>query len=117
MSINDDMVFFTAICSVGERKQVLQFLAADPQDALVKWVLSMRRQPECILSMEVLNEMEKDFTEKIIEPVPCDGVISVWNCPDVIGDTLIDLVLVATASEMKVMRSTHTESTGSRESA
>lgn len=98
MSINDDAVFFTVICSSGEQRQIVQFAAADPHNALTKWVLLMRAQKRCILAYEVLNELEQDFVDGTIEPVACDGVASVWNFSDVINDTLVDLVFVATVA-------------------
>lgn len=97
MSSNGNKIFFTAICSVGERRQIVQFRALTPSEAVEMWLSSMRSQKHCILSPEVLNELEQDFNDQIIEPVARDFVISVWNYSDVIKKSLIDVVLVATS--------------------
>ncbi len=99
MSTNDEAVFFTVICSSAQQRQIVQFAAADPRNALTKWFLLMRSQNKCILAPEVLSELEQDFVEGTIEPVACDGVASVWNFSDVINDTLVDLVFVSTAKK------------------
>lgn len=96
MSSKDRSRFFTAICSLGEQRQIVQLEAVDQIEALAKWAPLMRHQERCILSLEQIGELERDFADGIIEPVACDGVISVWACSDLVNGKLIDLLFVAT---------------------
>jgi hypothetical protein len=87
---------FTAVCSVGEQRLIIQLLAADPVEAVEKWLATVSsKDGPCILSAEQLNEFTQDFTDGIIEPVACAGVASVWACSNVVNDQLIDLLLMA----------------------
>jgi hypothetical protein len=95
VSDNTNRIDFTAICSYGEQKQILQLTASNPREALDKWVLLMQTHRRCILSSATLTQLAKDYSEGIIEPVEINNVISVWNCSDVINSELIDLILVA----------------------
>ncbi len=95
MSDKINEMYFTAICSYGEQKQVLQLTAANPRKALEEWVLLMQNHRQCILPSAILKELARDFSKGVIEPVECNDVTSVWNCSDVINGQLIDLILVA----------------------
>lgn len=98
VSTKNSPSLYSAICTIGERRLTIQFYSDSFDEVPLRCLDLIKRHHLDFFSRAKVDELERDFVGRIVEPTPVDGVNSVWACSDAVGGVLIDLLFVATSA-------------------